>query len=1192
MRVLKPMEVPLHGTTLIEASAGTGKTYTITTLFLRLLLESRATVDQIVVVTFTVAATEELRIKLTARILEAVNWLKQAPGDESDDDPVLAGVLKQHDRQESLQLLLDVSARLDELAVYTIDSMCMRVLQDFAFESGLPMRMEFIADDNDIRTLVAEDYWRSVVGGSDELAIEELTTSFKSPSNLLKLLTPVLRAKTAVVLPDVDAAQLEQDRSRLTRRFFRIINEWEECADEVKEILRHSKAINRKKYNQTAVAKIISALDSLISRESLPTKSIEKFELVTDSTIAAAVKKNQQKPQHEFFNLCEGFDHEIEDFLKRRKAAILITAKEYCQRAIEQYKTQRGMLHFEDLRDRLDAALKGPSAGVLAEKVRQMWPYAMIDEFQDTDPQQNNIFRTIYGQRDNCGFFQIGDPKQAIYSFRGADVFTYMDAARNVSNHYTLGTNWRSSSGLVKGVNSLFEYARKPFIFDQHISFHPVDAAGKADNHPLLIDQQTVTPLQFRLLPANDEGGKWTAANALNTAAQACASDIAGLLKKGQRNQATLDGRPVRASDIAVLVRGHEERRKIQQALTQAGVKSVSLGTETVFSTREAHELSIILTAVVQPGRAGHIRRALVTEMIGYDAHRIEAINNVEREWDELFTCFLNYRDIWAARGFMAAIQTLIVEQQVAQKLLAYPDGERRMTNLLQLTELMQVKSRELSSQDELLVWLNQQNGSIPDEDQMLRLESDENLVQIVTIHKSKGLEYPIVYLPFPWKIADNNNESDRIVLFHDRDSFQSKVDFGSELKGQHKALRSQETLAEYIRLLYVAVTRAQHLCVMCWGDVNNAHNSALGYLLHQHPATAESLPVCCMKDMDIVAITDDLQSLAEKADGAISVMPLENKEERFESDFDYASLSCEAFTGRIDRQWKITSYSGMLSGEDNGLPDRDEISVVDPVAELEEQTVIDDSLGEIANLPAGARTGNMLHDLFENMNFTDATQHDDRVAQVLKTYGNLGRRGSVQLVDWAPVVKELLNNTLDTVLDTNSGFCLRELPSSDRRNEMGFFFSIDGVTSKKLNAVLGETSEYKNTASGLSFSSLTGLMRGYIDMVARKDGRYYIVDYKSNLLGDSRRFYNRESMQKTIRSHRYDLQYLIYTVALHRYLKTRIPGYQYERDFGGIFYLFVRGMKPGADAGVWHDRPSKEIIQALDACFDSSVQV
>lgn len=1192
MKILQPLEIPLEGTALIEASAGTGKTYTITALFLRFLLEKRVSIDKILVVTFTIAATEELRIKLRARIIEAIDWLKKT-SENRPEDGFLEGLLSDIDQQEALQLLSDVASRLDELAVYTIDAMCLRVLQDFSFESGLPMRMDFVANDYEIRKLVAEDYWRRTIGGKDHFAIDELTSSFKSPSALLNRLTPVLRARNVVCLPDVDPLTLERDRSDLTKRFFRIMSIWEDVATEVSGILRGKGVLNRNKYRPASVEQVIQALNDLVSRESLPAELNDKFKLVTERYLASAINKGKQKPEHSFFTLCDGFNEELEQYFSRRKASVLITARNSILEATENYKAMHGILHFEDLRDRLDKTLQGKSAALLADKIRKMWPYAMIDEFQDTDPQQNRIFQTIYGNRDDCGFFQIGDPKQAIYSFRGADVFTYMSAARAVSNSYTLGTNWRSSSQLVNGVNRLFEFGRMPFIFDDTIKFRPVDAAGLVDSKPLTIKGNSVIPMQFRMLGSQDSDKPLDAKSALNIAAMNCASDIASLLIDGSAGTAVIGDKPVCAADIAILVRSHAEGKIIQDALYSVGVKSVSLSTSPVFSTFEAEELAIVLAAMAQPGKIGTIRRALVTEMIGYDAHRLEALNNSEHDWDTLFTRFVSYRETWISKGFMAAVQLMIVEMEVAQNVLAYPNGERRMTNLLQLTELMQVKSRELPSHDELLVWLEKQqsDNNLVDDDQVLRLESDEDLVKIVTIHKSKGLEYPVVYLPFPWKISEGGTSSGDITLFHHRETLESIADFGSPEKSAHKVLQTQESLAEYVRLLYVAVTRAQHLCVMCWGRVKGAENSALAYLLHQTTANADGVPECTMKGMSDSEIAADLEQLASGCVNSISVEPAVTQHHVFQGDIDYSSLILKPFTGAIDRHWKITSYTGLLSGEDNGLPDHDTVSDDQEESQFDEVDPADDNLGEIAELPAGARTGEMIHDLFENMDFTDTSDLAIRATETLKRYGNLGRRGSTQQVDWSSVVVDLVNNSLDTVLNKDSQLTLRTLAPKDRLNEMEFFFSLNGSSSVSLNKVLSQTTQYQDTATGLSFSSLTGLMRGFIDMVVRHDGKYYIIDYKSNLLGETRRFYRCDSMRRTIQSHRYDLQYLIYTVALHRYLGNRMPGYQYERDFGGVFYLFVRGMKPGDDAGVWFDRPPLQLIESMNFCFDPELE-
>ncbi len=1182
MDKLQPLNLPLNGSTLIEASAGTGKTYTITTLFIRLLLEKKCAIDQILVVTFTIAATEELRIKIRERVAAALECLEYPPG----KDETLNELLSHYDRTEAIAMLSDVAARLDELAVFTIDAMCLRVLKDFAFDSKLPMRMEFIANDEPIRMLVVEDYWRRVFGGKDYSFADQLS-QYKSPAGLLAALQPVLQARGANVYPQVTKEEMGSLRRDLKKHYFRMVSQWEASSEAVSKILRNDEGVLKKNmYQRPTVEKLLVELPGFFDHEVTPAVVPKKFELLTASKIASATRKGQPVPQHLFFDLCEDFPAMHARYEVLRRAVVLQDARDYVIENIDRFKRDRGLLHFEDLRLRLSEVLTGANGSVLADKIRQCWPYAMIDESQDTDPQQNSIFQSVYRGQPDCGLFYIGDPKQAIYSFRGADVFTYMSAAKTFDRQYTLAVNWRSSARLVTATNALFGYKPNPFIFDENITYYPVDSAGMADKTPLLIDNEALVPLQFRVLGIDRPDEKPASDEALEIAAESCAGEIVALLNSSACGSALIGDRPLNTSDIAVLVRSHRESGYVQRALRGRGVKSASNTGSTVFSSQEALDLLIVLSAISRPS-VDTIRRALAVETIGYTAMDIDRLNADEAEWDKLINQFVHYRGVWLSKGLMAAVQTLFIELSVVVRVLGFPDGERRVTNLVQLTELLQVRSREMSSTEELLVWLENQIAlpSVEDE-QLLRLESDQDLVQIVTIHKSKGLEYPVVFIPFGWTIAESGRNNSRdVICFHERSDFASAIDFGSEDNALHKSLQLEEDLSETLRLMYVAITRAKYLCVVGCGVVKSASaRSALGYLLHRN---VQQGSLSEMKVPDISVIVDDLTKLAASAPGCVAYSPMQLQTGLFAGGTSGVSLSKNSFSGYIDRNWSITSYTGLQSGVESGLPDYDFSEQTDAdslVSEADDPAVVSEPLGAIARLPAGARTGQLLHEILETIDFTAPELISNRVAEVLERYGSLGATE-----DWQPVVESLVANTLETTLQGEVDLRLCELEQKDRVNELEFFFSINKLDSNRLADILGGEDQYLASTKGLKFSTITGLMRGFIDLVARKDGKYFIVDYKSNLLGAFRDGYRRFELGKVISSHRYDLQYLIYTVALHRFLRSRLGNqYQYDSHFGGVYYLFVRGMKPGSDSGVWFDKPSSRLIEQLDQCFDA----
>ncbi len=1207
MNPLQPLSMPLTGSALIEASAGTGKTFTLTTLFLRLLLERKVAVDQILVVTFTIAATEELRLKIHQRLSLAHKWVRddmveQMAGAGVDD--TLAELLGAHPAQSSAVILADAVARMDQAAVYTIDAFCLRVLQDRAFDTGLPFRIDFIADDMAIRELVVRDYWRRAGVDPGGMLARALRNEFTGPDALLGTLTPILRLAEPVIIPEVDEIQLAALRERLQQQWIQIQDQWQADSNQIAEIVLNSPAIGRNRYRNATCAELIRYMGELDGTREIPEALHKKFELFERSFMAGAIKKNHQLPEHPFFDCCDQFSEQHQSLHRQLGVAVRLHACSYLRRGIRQYKQARALMHFEDLRSNLDEALRGSNGASLASRIQQVWPFAMIDEFQDTDPQQYRMFSSVFAGNPDGGLYLIGDPKQAIYSFRGADIFTYMGASREAdpSRSYTLGVNWRSDGRLVSAVNAIFQFRPQPFIYDCDIPFNPVAARPGADDSPLTIAGETPAPLQFQVLqpdqmPELDKDGRVTSGEAKRAVAAACASSIATLLNAGDAGEANIAGKAVQAADIAVLVRSHADGTLIRKELRKVGVRAVSVTNATVFQSDEAIELATVLRAIDDSSHLGLVRAALVTRLLGYTATELDQLDSDERYWDELLERFHRFAQVWARRGILAAVQMLFSAMNISNRLLQYPDGEQRITNVVQLGELLQIQSQLLATPGDLLAWFDSRlNTESHDDELLLRLESDESLVRIVTVHKSKGLEYPIVYYPFPWPAG--KSPSGGMAKFHDPRSLGTVIDLGSESLSENLKLQRTETAAEDLRLAYVALTRARNACIIYWGAIKDAEKSALGRLLHQRPDPETDAVTVPMKSLGHRGIVADLEALAATAPGCISVELLDaNARSIREATEGELVLTAQTFDAQIDRRWAITSYTRMIQGIDSGRPDHDtvvESAAIDSLSDkISQAPEIEDPGGEaIFALPAGAVTGQMLHDLLEHMDFPAMDQPSlvTLLENTLQKRAEGARAGSGWSPEHLSAAALMLHNTLQTPLNENSGLRLADVQMADRLNEMEFHFSIVDLDADSLSHVLADEPAYQHTATGLlggaARMQLSGLMRGFIDMVVRHRGQYYIVDYKSNRLGTTLAYYQQPALQRAIQAHHYDLQYLIYTVALHRYLKTRIPDYQYERDFGGVYYLFLRGIRPGQSSGVWFDRPAAPLIEKLDLAF------
>lgn len=1206
MTALDPLRAPLRGLTLIEASAGTGKTYSITTLYLRLLLELGLEVDRILVVTFTEAATEELRDRIRKRLVQALDWLRDdvtARGEQregraqaggAEPDPILAELLSGlPDRDRACTLLTDALTRMDEAAIHTIHGFCLRTLRDQAFESGAAFDAEFITDETRLRTTAVEDFWRRRVAGANPQTARRVREHWKTPQDLLADLQPTLALDDLRLLPPVDAAGIEAGRRELDAVFARMQAQWRTASHQVKDILATSPALNRRSYNQQVVAQAVRTAAALVAATGPPASVPAGFERLTPSGLARGTKSGQRPPAHPFFDLCGRLSELSAQVHSGTRALFLTSARAFVRADLERRKGDEGLLYYDDLLRRLDRALMGDGSEALAAGVRDRYPVALIDEFQDTDPQQYRIFHRLYGDRPDCGLFLIGDPKQAIYAFRGADIFTYMQArddSARAGQRYGLTVNRRSGSRLIEAVNCLFASARAPFIYQDYIGFEPVAPGPTADERPLRIQGVEPVPLQFWMLRLDAENrtlrppGFIRADAALTSAAQACAGYIADLLNRADAGAVTIGDSALEPSDIALLVRTHREGDLVQQALRARGISSVSLSEDSVFATEDAEELTTLLQALAEPHDAGRVRAALATTLLGRDAAELARLADDEPAWEGLLARFRSYRERWRQPGIMAALQALLAAERIPARLLRRPDGERRLTNLLQLLELLQVASGEHPGPDGLLRWLDDRRAErAGDAAQQLRLESDAGLVKVVTLHKSKGLEYPLVFIPFPWS-AFKGSQGEAPVFFHAPEDKRACLDLGSGDLDTHARLERIERLAERLRLFYVGVTRAAKLCVLCWGKVNGIRDAALAYLLHRDPES--ELPTSRIARLSEAEIRADLDALAARAPDAIRIRELPSPSGRpwRGGRIDPAQLAPKEFRSTIDAGWRVASYSGLVRGDESERPDFD-AAAAPPVPEAEPVAPTD----PVFAFPAGAQTGHFLHRLFQDLNFPHAAAETltQAVRDLLDRYGGLGA-GRAADRDWAPVVEELVANVLDTWLDPAESLRLRGIAVADRISELEFHFPVAGLSPESLGAALAVSEAHAEAAEGLGFEPMRGLMHGFIDLVFRRERRFYIVDYKSNRLGDRLAAYGQDGLRLAVRRHRYQLQYLIYTLALHRFLGWRLPGYAYRTHFGGVYYLFLRGMRPhaGPRYGVWYDRPSSDLIEALDRLF------
>ncbi|WP_312592675.1 exodeoxyribonuclease V subunit beta [Stutzerimonas nitrititolerans] len=1200
------LRFPLHGSRLIEASAGTGKTFTISALYLRLVLghggeqafARELLPPEILVVTFTDAATRELRDRIRARLVEAARVFRE----EAEGDDLLRQLRADFppERWPACACRLDIAAQwMDEAAVSTIHGWCQRMLREHAFDSGSLFTLTLETDHSELLAQVTRDYWRLHCYPLQGDALSWVMNRWGHPDNLLRSVRPLFGERAAAgetsLATLLDAALQEQARA------LKALKEgWCEWADEIRQLLDKAvadKVVDGRKIQARYYQNWCEKLRHWSLGDEAALDLGTGFTRLTPEGLAECWKQGSP-PRHPALEaMCE-LPRRLKQLAGPDEAARRHAAAWICQR-FEQEKRQRAEMGFDDMLTRLDAALQSDNGERLAQVIRTQFPVALIDEFQDTDPLQYRIFDRIYAIEDNrpdCGLFLIGDPKQAIYAFRGADIHTYLRARRAMTGRLDdLDTNFRSSQPMVDAVNRLFRQAEArsegqgAFLFregaDNPLPFSSVKARGREERWQ--VAGQTPPALTLWQLPSAEP-----LANTFyrREMAARAASEITHLLVLGQQGEAGFaragELAPLKPSDIAVLVRDGSEAQAIRGELARRGVRSVYLSDkDSVLVSQEARDLLLWLRACAEPDVDRRLRAALASRSLGLELAELEQLNQDERVWERRVMQFRDYHQRWQRQGVLPMLRQLLHDFGLPQRLMQRSDGERALTNLLHLAELLQQAAAELDGEQALirhLAALLAGEGAATEE-QVLRLESDAALVRVVTIHKSKGLEYPLVFLPFicsfrpaeggrPLQLQDG--DSRRLVLEPDEEDIERA---------------DRERLGEDLRLLYVALTRARHACWLGIADLKKGnakasllHRSALGYLLGGgQPLSASGL------------LASWLEPLEKPGECLLRPAPEANDSSYREATLEQAEPSWPTPARRAAEHWWIASYSALRTGDslESSIERFDDAAPENPAA----QKAADDEresvpvvgpvglAGSLHLFPRGPNPGTFLHGLLEMAGRDGFAQvASDPAALREQIARRCQRRG---LDAWIEPLNSWLGSLLTTPLKLEGDARVSLAELTVYQPELEFWFETQRVDVRQIDTLVQRHVLLGVPRPALLPDRLNGMFKGFIDLVFEHQGRYYVVDYKSNWLGEGDAAYTDEAMQATVASHRYDLQYVLYLLALHRQLQLRLPDYDYERHVGGALYLFLRGSRaPGQ--GIHRARPPRELIEALDALF------
>lgn len=1148
VKKLNLFDLPLTGRTLIEASAGTGKTYSLAFIYLRLLLgigqnsyPRPLNVNEILVVTFTKAATQELRSRIRQNIQELRIGLLQG----HHKDPIYQQLIELiDDRKFAVQQLTIAQQSMDDAAIYTIHSFCQRILTSHAFESGVLFEQKLISDEYELKLRVTQDFWRHYFTPLDKPLAYLVLATWQDPTALLKDITPYLG------LDFNNAGKVNLDISTTIKFFYQqsyekienIKKSWLTLSEKLVEIIIQS-GVSKQSYSSRNLPNWVIKVSAWANSETRTFELPNELEKFKQSVLIEKTKEGKSVPYHPFFE-------QIDDLYKQPfdlRSQILMDIVSVIQKGLYNEKIKNGEMSFDDLIWQLNRALKAKAGDRLAQSIASKYCVALIDEFQDTDPAQYQIFDRIYDRKKlDRGLLFIGDPKQAIYSFRGADIFTYLKAKQSTGeNSFTMDVNHRSSASMVKAVNQLFSNCDNPFIFND-IPFLPMEAAKRNQQKSLQVNNQEVSALSAYLLPDDIA----TNLDYQEHMASCCATQIVTLLSNSSMLiDSENEQRPVTTADIAILVRNGREAEVIQQKLTHCGVKSVYLSNNSsVFSSNEAKDVLSLLQAVLMPENETMLKLALMTSLLGQTMTDLEQITDDQDKWESLIEEFKQYQAIWQYYGVLVMLRRMMKKRHLAENILARQDGERTLTNLMHLGELLQETSNELDGPHALIRWLTKQIVN-PDpnlENHQQRLESDENLVKIITIHKSKGLEFPIVWLPFIsiYRASDSQ-------FYHDKNNdYQPTYAWlqSDEIKEQIE----KERLAEDLRLLYVAMTRSVYHCSIGLASLKKSQ-SAINHLLKS-----------------------ELRSIANIANLIDIQLPIES-EQYIPPILPNQSLSANVFSRNISDSWRVTSYTELQKHNHNVLAYKpDLINDWDESPYESDKVQSNDTQYDIHHFPKGAYVGTLMHSIMEDITSDNLVELCNQMVKKL----NLE-------TEWNSVVTNWMQQILTTKLH-DPNLILSQVLMGQHINELQFYLPIrKTVTSQQLDSLCKQYDHLSRLCPELDFESVQGMLRGFIDLVFKFEGKYYVVDYKSNWLGECVDAYSQEALEKVMCDHRYDLQYQLYCLALHRFLKGRLSNYQYQTHFGGVYYLFLRGMP---EQGIFYHLPQQEFIEELDKLFDGEM--
>lgn len=1170
--------LPLVGKVLLEASAGTGKTWQIAALYLRLILEAGAEVGQILVCTFTDAAAIELRGRIRTRLREAEDWL-HAPAPRHADPLArwLACCIDADVRALWLSRLRLARLSFDSAPVGTIHSFCRRVLAEVPFASGGSFRAAELVAEDALLDEVYADFRRAILQAP---AAERpaWASALLDGSQIRRGLGLLHNNPDAVRImpPELESADGRSSGSPLTplrpREAFSEA-QWQALGKLVSGGLHPQRVITRQ-LEALLAGKVLSPQDwSRITPAALKLACRRPLEPRTWDALLAPLWALASAPPAPAPSAAG------ETCVRRMAARALAAADRWCAGMLATRLRAAGQLSFSALIDRVHAALAHGDA--LARTLGQRHPHILIDEFQDTDQRQFAIFSRLHGAASavhpqRASLHLVGDPKQAIYGFRGGDIAAYQQAASQPDlARWSLDENQRSSAPLIAALNAVYGACPDGGFADPLIRHTAVRCGGKVDERPLTLAGM---PVSRALQILVDEGEPATLAELERRALADCAQRIADLLS----DQAyRIGAEPLRARDIAVLLHTNQQVQDLRAQLSCRGVPCVGAGRASVLDADCAAELELLLHALLEPGDEAALRGALGTRLLGFDSVSLRLLGEQRAAFEGQARRLDGWRRRFHGAGALAVVESVLDERAAA--LLAEPDGERMVTDLRHLGELLQALGARCQGPRQLLAQFRRlrRADTTRSEDHQQRLESDAGRVQLKTLHGSKGLQFPLVFLPLAWRPRGTTGDA-LLARFHDQHQ-RLCFDLGGPAFEQHRVLAEAETRAEQLRLLYVGLTRAEHAV---WAHFSDRYTrqprgtpGALTLLLESIGAGAGAR--AGLTRLGGLPAPLAIRSVAPRSFARVQTGP---------ADRPARPIAPAPPLPEVRPHYAVHSFSRLtqqgvgLVGETQAAVDESLLESATPQPAVLSAELAHPLLLALQDL-RGPRFGNAAHGVLEKAEVGVPIWP----TQARLVTQQLRARGFTAL-DAADPRAVALGQMLERarLADLGGQRSLAALGSHDQVREFEFHLPLGGVSATRLRTLAQRHGWPELIPAGLQAGHLRGLLTGFVDLVACWQGRYYVVDYKTNWLGEALSAYRPVALQTAVAAAHYDLQALLYTVALHRYLRQQLPDYAPATHLGGVLLLFLRALGLDVDAGRCEWRFDDALIAAVDTALDS----